>query len=57
MQGYLKRGIQNPMTRGRFTKIIWMIQWIQTSGWSIKNSRSLVHLVQEIAVSGSGCQD
>ena len=31
MQGYLEKGIQTPMAKGRSTKIISMIKWIRTS--------------------------
>jgi len=36
--GCLKKGTQPPMVQGRFTNIISMIQWIRTSGLSIKHS-------------------
>ena len=35
--GYLGKGIQTTIARGRFTKVISMIKWIRTSGLSIKN--------------------
>jgi len=40
MIGYLEKGIQAPMAQGRSTQTISIIEWIQTSRLSIKNSLS-----------------
>ena len=38
MEGYLEKGIQTPMAKGRSSKIVSMMKWIRTSRLSIKNS-------------------
>ena len=44
MQGYLEKGIQHHMAQGRCSTFISKIEWIRTSGLSIKNSLCLTRV-------------
>jgi hypothetical protein len=46
--GYLEKGIQTPMARGRSTKIISMMKWIRTSRLSLQNSLSVGNVLSAL---------